>query len=92
MIVIAVSNGAGSVTINFGNLACEAVSLISPDNTPMYDFAIYNANGSFVVGGTGISVQKTKINELFRLVGSCQLSITGAADDGNYSVEVFPRE
>lgn len=57
----------------------------------MYDFAIYNEDGVFVVGANGITAQKTKINEPFQLDGSCTLSITGAADDGNYLVRPFPR-
>lgn len=91
MFTITVSGGSGSVAIDFGHAACEAVSLISPDNTPMYNFAITNANGIFVVGADSIDVQKTKISENFRLDGVCTLSITSAADDGNYSVEIFPR-
>ena len=91
MITIAVTSGTGSVSINFGNVKAESVSLISPDATPMYNFAITNANGTFVVGADSIDVQKTKIAEHFQLNGVCTLTITSAADDGDYSVEIFQR-
>ena len=92
MIAITVSAGTGTVSVDFGHLPCEAVSITAPDSTPMYDFAIYNANGQYVVGAADITAQKAKINESFRLDGICQLSITGAVDDGVYQVEPFQRD
>lgn len=91
MITITVVGGTGTASANFGHLECEAVSLISPDNTPMYDFDIYNQDGAFVVGGSGITAQKAKIVEPFQLDGICSLQITNAVDDGVYSVSIFQR-
>lgn len=91
MITITVSGGTGTASIDFGNLACEAISINSPDSTPNYDIAIYNANGFFVVGALDIIVQKAKINEKFRLIGVCQIVISGAADDGDYTLEPHQR-
>ena len=71
MFSITVTGGTGSISLNFGNLYCEALSINSPDDTPNYDIAGYNQNGSFVIGATDITVQKAKINENFRLIGVC---------------------
>lgn len=91
MITIPVSGGTGSVSFNFGNLKGEALSLTSPDSTPMYDFNVFNSAGNFIIGASNIDAQKTRINELFQFIGVCTLTITGAVDDGNYFVEVFQR-
>lgn len=91
MINITVAAGSGSVSIDFGHVNGEAVSLISPDNTPLYDFNVYNAAGAFVIGANGIDAQKTKINEPFQLDGLCSLNITNAADDGTYQVHLFTK-
>mgnify|MGYP006957736428 CR=1 FL=1 len=91
MITITVVGGVGQESRNFGNAACESVCLVSPDDTPMYDFKIIDSNGFFVVGATGINAQKTKINERFRMTGVCTLYITNAVDDGQYKVETFSR-
>ena len=91
MITIPVSGGSGSVSLNFGHIKCEGVSLISPDNTPMYSFWILNEAGAFIVGANAIDVQRTKISEQFALDGICTLTVEDAADDGEYKVQIFQR-
>lgn len=83
--------GSGSVSFDFGKAVFEGASLISPDNTPMYDFAIYNANGALVLSTASIDAQYTKIVENFQLSGVCTFQISNAVDNGTYSVELFPR-
>lgn len=91
MIYLTVSGGSASATIDFGNLACEGLSMISPDNTPLYDIDIFDSDGVFVVGAKRVEVQYAKINENFRLVGPCQIVIQNAADDGLYRIKPLPK-
>ena len=91
MILITVAGGVGQESREFRKAFSESVCLLSPDNTPMYDFNILNANGMLVVGANGITAQRTKINETFQLDGLCTLYITNAVDDGVYSVEIFTK-
>lgn len=91
MITISVASGSGSASFDFGHIRGESISLISPDNTPMYNFSIHDSDGMFLVGADGISAQKTKIVEDFHLRGVCTLQITEAVDDGDYKISIFQK-
>lgn len=91
MRIITVSGGSGSIFVDFGHDKFEAISLVSPDNTPLYDFQIINAKGSLVLGASGINAQMTKIVEPFQLQGTCEMRISNAVDDGEYQTELFQR-
>lgn len=93
MITIVVSGGAGTFSANFGDTAkkYESLSIISPDNTPMYDIEVLNPDGHFIVGAAGIIAQKTKIVEPYQLNGICTFTISNAVDDGTYQIRLFEK-
>ena len=88
---ITVSGGTGQVSANFGAAAYEGVSIVSPDNTPLYDFHIYDSENHLQVAALAIDSQKTAIKENFILYGTCTVRIDNAADDGSYTVKLVPR-
>lgn len=93
MIYITVSGGVGEKVVNLGNEAFEGVSLLSPDNTPMYDFAAEDADGHIQIDGYDIDVQKSKITQPWSGDGRpMTFKVFDAADDGVYQVKPLPKK
>ena len=92
MITITVVGGTGTYTADFGNASYEAISLLGPDSTPMYDLSILNEAGILLIGANDIDAQRTKISENFQLIGLCSIQISSAVDDGTYYVHLFQRQ
>lgn len=76
------------MTIDFGNAAFESCSIISPDNTPMYDFHILNSDGHPKVAASSIDATPALIYQRFTLIGLNTIKITNAVDAGSYSVQL----
>jgi hypothetical protein len=93
LIYITVSGGSGSVVRNFGNEAFGGVSIVSPDDTPMFDFAVEDSDGHILCDGYDIDVQKSKITQPWGGDGrNCTLRIFDAVDDGIYQVKPIPKK
>lgn len=73
------------------DFAGQNIGLIAPDNTPMYDFDVFNGNGTLVASAKDISLQHALLECRFQLSGLCRVVISGAADQGDYTVEFFPK-
>ena len=88
MISLTVSGGSGSVSFDFGNASFNGASIVSPDSTPMYDFRITDSDGHLQMGAVAIDSQKCVIKEFFVLIGVCTITISGAVDDGIYTIKL----
>lgn len=88
-----VVNGFGEVFFEANSeghaVWCQDLAIISPDNTPMYNFDLYNGNGSLLVPAHNIDVQYANVEKRFKLEGLCRAVISSAADPGAYPVEMF---
>lgn len=91
MITITVAAGTGSASRDFGNASFEALSIVSPDNTPMFDFQITDSDGHLKLGLAGIDSQRSFAEIKLRLTGVCTLTVFNAVDDGSYTVKLVPR-
>jgi hypothetical protein len=68
---------------------CKGLSIISPDDTPLYDFDLFDSAGQLLISARGIDVQYAKIDGQYKLEGVCRAVISAAADPGNYRVKFF---
>lgn len=96
---VTVVDGAGETTVDFcgenrasglqghRSMRVRAFGLISPDDTPMYDFAAYDEDGHIVAYGDDVSVQHATVECNAQLDGSVRIVISDAADDGVYEVK-----
>ncbi len=81
-----------TATISFGaDFRGENISIISPDNTPMYNIDVYAPSGAVIATGSNIGVQYALLECRYTLKGTITVVISSAADQGVYTVEFLPR-
>lgn len=82
------------MTVNFGNESFSGISIVSPDATPMYDFEMKDSDGHAMAQADDIDKQRA----IIRIVGdrikcngqAVTLTISGAVDDGSYTLKLVP--
>lgn len=89
---INVVGGTGSISVNLGRESFAGLSVVSPDNTPMYDIVALFSDGHWACGAYDVDAQRTPIWGDFRGNGEpITITILDAADDGVYDVCAIPK-
>lgn len=87
-VTVNVVAGQGETEFDAGGWG-QDLYITPPDSTPLFDIALYNRRGEFILGKKNMDDPKPKIEGRYKTsVAANIVRITNAADDGAYLVEV----